>query len=109
MWQAGERMLSQKPSSLMTCACGQVFDSHRLEDPGPRAAHQRRSIGARPMKFREDRPFASIDAAVKKLLEIANGLEPDQSGRIHVGAINALFMTAGGDPRCPVRVHVGSD
>jgi hypothetical protein len=49
------------------------------------------------MKFREDRPFASIDAAVKKLLEIANGLEPDHSGRIHVGAINALFMTAGGD------------
>jgi len=50
------------------------------------------------MKFREDRPFASIDAAVKKLLEIANGLEPDHAGRIHVGAINALFMTAGGDP-----------
>jgi hypothetical protein len=49
------------------------------------------------MKFREDRPFASIDPAVKKLLEIANGLEPDHAGRIHVGAINALFMTAGGD------------
>jgi hypothetical protein len=49
------------------------------------------------MKFREDRPFASIEAAVKKLLEIANGLEPDHAGRIHVGAINALFMTAGGD------------
>ena len=31
MWQAGERMPSQKPSSLMTCSCGQVFDSHRLE------------------------------------------------------------------------------
>jgi hypothetical protein len=31
------------------------------------------------MKFREDRPFASIDAAVKKLLEIANGLEPDHA------------------------------
>jgi hypothetical protein len=28
----GERMPSQKPSSLMTCRCGQVFDSHRLED-----------------------------------------------------------------------------
>jgi hypothetical protein len=25
-------MSSQKPSSLMTCRCGQVFDSHRLED-----------------------------------------------------------------------------
>jgi hypothetical protein len=31
----------------------------------------------------------------KKLLEIANGLEPDHAGRIHVG--DALFMTAGGD------------
>ena len=32
MWERGERMSSQKPSSLMTCRCGQVFDSHRLED-----------------------------------------------------------------------------
>ncbi len=39
------------------------------------------------MKFREDRPLAGIDAAVRKLLEIANGLEPDHAGRIHVGAI----------------------
>jgi hypothetical protein len=28
---AGERLPSQKPSSLMTCPCGEVFDSHRLE------------------------------------------------------------------------------
>jgi hypothetical protein len=39
-----------------------------------------------------------VDAAVKKLLEIANGLEPDHAGRINVGAINARFMSAGGDP-----------
>jgi hypothetical protein len=32
MWKRGERMPSQKPSSLMTCPCGQVFDSHRLEE-----------------------------------------------------------------------------
>jgi hypothetical protein len=31
MWQAGERMPSQNPGSLMTCPCGEVFDSHRLE------------------------------------------------------------------------------
>jgi hypothetical protein len=48
------------------------------------------------MKFRDDRPFASVDAAVKKLLEIANGLEPDHAGRIHIGVINAQFMSAGG-------------
>ncbi len=32
MWKRGERMPSQKPISLMTCPCGQMFDSHRLED-----------------------------------------------------------------------------
>jgi hypothetical protein len=31
MWARGEKMPTQKPSSLMTCPCGQVFDSHRLE------------------------------------------------------------------------------
>jgi hypothetical protein len=50
------------------------------------------------MKFREDRLFAGVDAAVKKLMEIANGLEPDQAGRIHIGPINKLFMDAGGSP-----------
>ena len=28
----GELLPSQKPSSLMTCPCGQVFDSHRLDE-----------------------------------------------------------------------------
>jgi hypothetical protein len=32
MLKRGERLPSQKPSSLMTCPCGQVFDSHRLEE-----------------------------------------------------------------------------
>ena len=50
------------------------------------------------MKFREDRLFAGVDAAVKKLMEIANGLEPDHAGRIHIGPINKLFMDAGGSP-----------
>jgi hypothetical protein len=31
MWERGERMPSQKPSSLLRCPCGEVFDSHRLE------------------------------------------------------------------------------
>jgi hypothetical protein len=31
MWERGERLPSQKPSSLMTCPCGEVFDSHRPE------------------------------------------------------------------------------
>jgi len=39
MWQAGERLPSQKPSSLMTCPCGQVFDSHRLGDTRVHVPH----------------------------------------------------------------------
>jgi hypothetical protein len=32
MWKRGERMPSQKPSSLVRCPCGQVFDSHRPKE-----------------------------------------------------------------------------
>jgi hypothetical protein len=32
MWERGEKMPSQIPSSLMRCACGDTFDSHRLAD-----------------------------------------------------------------------------
>jgi hypothetical protein len=28
MWKAGEKLPSQKPSSLMMCQCGETFDSH---------------------------------------------------------------------------------
>ena len=31
MWEAGEKLASQKPCSLMKCPCGETFDSHRLE------------------------------------------------------------------------------
>jgi hypothetical protein len=46
------------------------------------------------MKFKEDQPFANVDVAVNKLLEIANGLEADHTGRIHVG--NGRSLRAGG-------------
>jgi hypothetical protein len=47
------------------------------------------------LKFKDERPFASVDAAVKKLLEIANGLEADHAGRLQIGAINEQFLKAG--------------
>src|SRR5712675_442795 len=31
LWDAGEKLPSQKPCSLMKCPCGEVFDSHRLQ------------------------------------------------------------------------------
>ena len=49
------------------------------------------------MRFREDRPLANVDTAVRKLLEIANGLvEADHAGRLQVGDINKRFLSAGG-------------
>jgi hypothetical protein len=49
MWEAGEKLPSQKPNSLMRCPCGEVFDSHRLENtlihvPHITAEHQAREI-----------------------------------------------------------------
>jgi hypothetical protein len=57
---------------------------------------QSTSIYDWPMKFREERPFADGDAAVKKLLEIANGVAADHAGRLSVGIINTQFKDAGG-------------
>lgn len=31
-WEVGEKLPSQKPNSLLTCPCGEIFDSHRLEE-----------------------------------------------------------------------------
>ena len=46
------------------------------------------------MKFKEERPLANPEAAMAKLLEIANGLEADHAGRLSVGAINHAFLEA---------------
>jgi hypothetical protein len=39
MWGRGEKMPSQKPNSLMRCACGATLDSHRPEDNLIHAPH----------------------------------------------------------------------
>jgi hypothetical protein len=48
------------------------------------------------MKFREERPFADVEADVKKLLELANGMAADHAGRLSVGILNTQFKDAGG-------------
>jgi hypothetical protein len=48
------------------------------------------------MKFAADRPFANLDTAIKKLLDIANAMEADHAGRLHIGTINREFLNAGG-------------
>jgi hypothetical protein len=39
MWERGEKLPSQVPSSLMRCVCGASFDSHATEESYPHRAH----------------------------------------------------------------------
>jgi hypothetical protein len=50
------------------------------------------------MQFAADRPYADPEAAARKLVEIANTIEPVQDGRIHIEKINTPFLRAGGSP-----------
>jgi hypothetical protein len=42
------------------------------------------------MKFVEDRPYAKPEAAVRRLLEIANATDADQA-KVDVGQVNIVF------------------
>jgi hypothetical protein len=44
------------------------------------------------MKFVEPSPFNDPDAAARKLVEIANAIEPVQDRRIHIENINGPFL-----------------
>ena len=44
------------------------------------------------MKFAPDRPYSDPEKAARKLLEIANSVEAEQDGRIHIEKINAPFL-----------------
>jgi hypothetical protein len=48
------------------------------------------------MKSKEDRPLATPESAERKLLELANAVEPDHAGRLSVEIINRQFREAGG-------------
>jgi hypothetical protein len=48
------------------------------------------------MRFVKPRPFANPDIAARKLVEIANGIEAVQDGRIYIERVNAPFLAAGG-------------
>ena len=45
------------------------------------------------MKFVAARPFADPEVAARKLLEIANSVEPVQDGRIFIEKINWSFLS----------------
>jgi len=44
------------------------------------------------MKFVDSRPYADPEAAARKLMEIANSVEPVQDGRIHIEKVNGPFL-----------------
>jgi hypothetical protein len=45
------------------------------------------------MKFAEPRPYANPETAARKLIEIANSVEPVQDGRIFIELINWPFLS----------------
>jgi hypothetical protein len=47
------------------------------------------------VRFIEPRPFTDPDAAARKLVKIANGVEAVQDGRIYIEPVNAPFLAAG--------------
>ena len=49
------------------------------------------------MKFVGPRPFVDPDAAARKLVEIANGVEAVQDGRMFIERVNEPFLAAGGN------------
>jgi hypothetical protein len=48
------------------------------------------------MKFKDNHPFATAEAAEHRLLKLANAIELDHAGRVPVGEINMQFRNAGG-------------
>ncbi len=44
------------------------------------------------MTFKETRPYADPDAAARKIVELANSLEPYMDGRLLVERINGPFL-----------------
>jgi hypothetical protein len=47
------------------------------------------------MKLINERPYADLEAAARKLIELAAGIEPI-NGRIHIEKINHPFMSKDG-------------
>ncbi len=48
------------------------------------------------MKFVERRPLSDPDAAARRIIEIANGVEAVQDGRIYIECVNEPFLAGGG-------------
>jgi hypothetical protein len=56
------------------------------------------------MKFVASRRFSDAEAAARKLIEIANSVEPVQDGRLHIEKINWPFLS---EHRSPAEYGAG--
>jgi hypothetical protein len=74
MWESGCKLPTQLASGQSRCFCGAVIDIKGMSQHVQVAPH-----GSR-MKFVEPSPFIDPDAAARKLVEIANAIEPVQDG-----------------------------
>jgi hypothetical protein len=80
---------SERPvQMLLRCS-----DRHQGHEP----ARPRRTHGS-CMKFVEPSSFLDPDATARKVVEIANAIEPAQDGRIYIELLNGAFLKAGGRP-----------
>jgi hypothetical protein len=68
-------------------------DRHQGHEP----THPCRPHGSR-IKFVEPNSFIDPDVAARKLMKIANSVEPVQDGRIHIEKINGPFLYNGCSP-----------
>ena len=50
------------------------------------------------MKYAATRPYSDPEKAARRLLEIANTVEPVQDDRIHIEKSNGPFLKEGGRP-----------
>jgi hypothetical protein len=92
-WDRGERMPSQKPSSMMRCPCGEMFDSHRLEHTRIHVPHITATVAERLLQRTVDRtvrldvPFQIQiwDTHVEGFQMMASGAAPARDNKWPIG------------------------
>jgi hypothetical protein len=93
-----ERALSDVSSRRRILACstfqiGAGTGQHKTRRSTVCRGSQTRRFGDKTSKEMIDpRPFADPEAAARKLMEIANAVEPVQDGRIFIELINGPFL-----------------
>ena len=75
---------------MTRCACGIRFDSHCVGCQSVYRTFTR--LKKKKMKYVETQVLSDPEAAARKLIEIANGVEAVQDGRIHIEKVNGPFL-----------------